>query len=230
LVSYKKVSAKEHCRLWAEVGLDYKLNEYRAMWKMAGQPLVQRLRDKDHTWEALQSLIPNSIAQQLDGYTFTCPDMIGGGSFTSFLPGMPINQDLIVRSAQCHALMPMMQFSVAPWRILDHAHLEAVKKSVAVRQHFMPYIMKITADAVRTGEPVLRPLEYDFPDQQLADIKDQFMIGDKLMVAPMVTEGFERKVVLPKGKWRYQNKTMKGGKTLQFKVPLDELLFFELIN
>ena len=230
LISYKKESAKEHCRLWAEVGLDYKLNEYRAMWKMAGQPLVQRLRDKDHTWEALQSLIPNSIAQQLDGYTFTCPDMIGGGSFTSFLPGMPINQDLIVRSAQCHALMPMMQFSVAPWRILDPAHLEAVKKSVSVRQHFMPYIMKVTADAVKTGEPVLRPLEYDFPDQQLADIKDQFMIGDKLMVAPMVTEGFERKVVLPKGKWRYQNKTIKGGKILQFKVPLDELLFFELIK
>ena len=230
LVSYKEESAKEQCRRWAEIGLGYKLNEYRAMWKMGGQPLVERLRDKDHTWEALQSLIPNTIAQQLDGYTFTCPDMIGGGSFTSFLPGKIINQDLIVRSAQCHALMPMMQFSVAPWRILDSVHLNAVKKTVTIRQEHISYIMQVIAHSVQTGEPVLRPLEYNFPNQNLAQIKDQFMIGDKLMVAPVVTEGFERKVVLPKGKWRYKNKTITGGKIMQFKVPLDELLFFELIE
>ncbi len=230
LVSYKEEPAKEQCRLWAKIGLDYKLNEYRAMWKMGGQPLVERLRDKSHTWEALQSLIPNTIAQQLDGYTFTCPDMIGGGEFTSFLPGKVINQDLIVRSAQCHALMPMMQFSVAPWRILDAAHLNAVKKSVAIRQEHIPYLMRVFAHSVKTGEPVLRPLEYNFPNQSLAQIKDEFMIGEKLLVAPVVKEGFERKVVLPKGKWLYKNKTIVGGKTLTFKVPLDELLFFELIG
>lgn len=230
LVSYKKESAKEQCRRWAEVGLDYKLNEYRAMWKMAGQPLVERLRDKSHTWEALQSLIPNTIAQQLDGYTFTCPDMIGGGEFTSFLPGKVINEDLIVRSAQCHALMPMMQFSAAPWRILDSAHLNAVKKAVNTRREHMPYLMQVLHHAVETGDPVLRPLAYNFPNQNLEEIKEQFMIGDKLMVAPMVTEGIERKVVLPKGKWRYKNKTIAGGKTIQFKVPLDELLVFELID
>lgn len=230
LISYKVESAKEQCRRWAEIGLDYKLNEYRAMWKMGGQPLVERLRDKSHTWEALQSLIPNTIAQQLDGYTFTCPDMIGGGEFTSFLPGKVINQDLIVRSAQCHALMPMMQFSVAPWRILDSNHLEAVKEAVRIRQEQMPYLMKVTRHSVETGEPVLRPLAYNFPGQNLEEITEQFMIGDHLMVAPMVTEGFERKVVLPKGKWRYKNKIIKGGKTLEFKVPLNELLFFELIE
>ena len=229
LVSYKEESAKEQCRRWAEVGLDYKLNEYRAMWKMGGQPLVQRLRDKEHTWEDLQSLVPNTIAQQLAGYTFTCPDMIGGGSFTSFLPGKIINEDLIVRSAQCHALMPMMQFSVAPWRILDSIHLHAVKKAVAIRQEHLSYLMQVINHAVQTGEPVLSPLEYHFPNQNLATIKDQFMLGGKLMVAPVVTEGFERKVVLPKGKWRYKNKTIQGGKTLQFKVPINELLYFELI-
>ncbi len=230
LVSYKKASGKEQCRLWGEVGLDYKLNEYRAMSKMGGQPLVERLRDKSHTWEALQSLIPNTIAQQLDGYTFTCPDMIGGGEFTSFLPGKVINQDLIVRSAQCHALMPMMQFSVAPWRILDLTHLDAVKKAVRIRQQHVPYLMNVFANSVKTGEPVLRPLEYNFPHENLAEIKDEFMIGETLLVAPVVTEGFERKVVLPKGKWRYNNKTITGGKTITFKVPLDELLFFELIK
>ena len=40
-----------------------------------------------------------------------------GGQFTSFLDDAPIDQELVVRSTQVHALMPMMQFSVAPWRI-----------------------------------------------------------------------------------------------------------------
>ena len=44
------------------------------------------------------------------GYPFSCPDMVGGGEFSSFLDGAQMDQNLIVRSAQCHALMPMMQF------------------------------------------------------------------------------------------------------------------------
>ncbi len=40
----------------------YPLNEYRAMWKKAGQPLVERLRDKAHSWQDLQRLIPNVTA------------------------------------------------------------------------------------------------------------------------------------------------------------------------
>lgn len=230
LVSYKKESPKEQCRLWAEVGLNYKFNEYRAMWKMGGQPLVQRLRDKDHTWTALQSLIPNTIAQQLEGYTFTCADMIGGGSFTSFLPGSIINQDLIVRWAECQALMPMMQFSVAPWRVLDSIHLNAVKKAIALRKKYLSYLLYVIGQSVRTGEPVLRPLTYDFPGQNLAQIKDQFMIGNKLMVAPVVTTGLERRVVFPKGEWCYQGKILKGGRTVLFKVPIDKLLIFKLIK
>ncbi len=160
LVSFKTGLPNDHSYLWAEIGLQYPLNEYRAMWKMGGQPLVERLRDKSHTWTDLQSLVPNTIAQQLAGYEFTCPDMIGGGEFTSFLPGRKIDQKLIVRSAQCHALMPMMQFSVAPWRILDSTHLSAVKKIVKVRQENMPYLMQVLRESAKTGEPALRPLEY----------------------------------------------------------------------
>jgi len=227
LVSYKKVAATDHSKAWGEVGINYPLNEYRAMWKMAGQPLVQRLTDKDHSWAALQLLIPHSIAQQLAGYTFTCPDMIGGGQFISFLPGMAIDQKLIVRSAQVHALMPMMQFSVAPWRILDSIHFNAVKKAVEIRQQYLTSLMQVMQVAAQTGEPALRPLEYNFPHQGFIKIKDQFMLGENLMVAPMLTKENARMVVFPKGKWKYKNQIIIGPVTKTFTVPLDELLVFE---
>lgn len=226
LLSFKKASPNEHTIAWAEIGLRYPLNEYRAMWKMGGQPLVQRLSDKAHNWQDLRLLIPNTIAQQLEGYTFTCPDMIGGGEFTSFLSGRIIDQKMIVRSAQIHALMPMMQFSVAPWRILDSLHLAAVKKAVAIRQQHLPLLMQVMREAAQTGEPALRPLEYDFPHQGFLGVNDQFILGKRLMVAPVMTASDVRKVVFPKGKWKYKNEIIKGPTERTFTVPLDELLYF----
>ncbi|MDQ2752823.1 MAG: glycoside hydrolase family 31 protein, partial [Bacteroidota bacterium] len=226
LVSYKKVSPNDQCTEWAKIGLAFPFNEYRAMWKMGGEPLVERLADKSHTWGDLQTLIPNTLAQQLLGYTFTCPDMIGGGNFISFLPGSKIDQKLIVRSAQVHALMPMMQFSVAPWRILDSIHLQAVNKAVKIRQHNVPYLMAVMRQAAETGEPAVRTLSYNYPGSGYESITDQFMMGDDMLVAPVVTENDGRMVVLPPGDWYYQNKKWKGGKTYNINVALDELPVF----
>ena len=173
-------SPNEHSELYGQIGLDYPLNEYRAMWKMGGQPLGERLSDKAHSWTDLQKLVPDMILEGLMGYPFSCPDMIGGGQFTSFLPGSTrIDQELIVRSAQCHALMPMMQFSVAPWRILDRAHLDAVLKAVNVREAHRHYILKLVAQSAASGEPVVRSMEYVFPHQGYAKVNNQFMLGDR---------------------------------------------------
>jgi len=227
LLSYKKVSPNQHTIEWGKVGLQYKLNEYRAMWKMAGQPLVQRLADKSHSWEELQVLIPQTIAQQLAGYTFTCPDMIGGGNILSFKEGAEINQELVVRSAQCHALMPMMQFSVAPWRILNKKHFSAVKKAVELRQEYLPYIIESIDNSVARGVPALKPLEFDYPNQGYDIVKDQFLMGETLMVAPVVTSNNKRDVIFPPGNWEYKGEIFTGPSRKKFKVPLDEILIFK---
>lgn len=230
LVSYNKVMPVEHCFAWNRIGLDFPLNEFRATWKMGGQPLVERLRDKFHTWEDVQKLIPHTIVQQLAGYTFTCPDMIGGGDLASFLPGSNMDQKLIVRSAQCSALMPMMQFSVAPWRVLDSAHLAAVNKIVRLRQQYLPVIMEVLRNSALTGLPAVRSLEFEYPGQNYLNIKDQFLLGDKLMIAPVVTAEDSRKVVVPKGKWRHNGKTISGPALITCTAALDELLIFEKIK
>jgi alpha-glucosidase len=232
---YKNAAAKENitaqrqCELYAEIGLKYPLNEYRAMWKMAGKPLVNRLRDKEHKWEDLQKLVPDILLQGIIGYNFTCPDMVGGGEFLSFLPGAKMDESLIVRSAQCHALMPMMQFSVAPWRILDEEHFNAVKKAVEIRKKYTPVILRLAKQSAVTGEPIVRSMEYVFPHQGYAGINDQFMLGDSILVAPQLESGrAERKVVLPSGRWEYtgNGKIMSGPKIFKIKVALDELPIF----
>lgn len=228
-----KATNVDHTASWAKIGLQFPLNEYRACWKMGGQPLVQRLSDKDYSWEAVQQIIPQMCVAGLLGYAYACPDVIGGGQYTAFLD---INADkfdeaLIVRSAQIQALMPMMQFSVAPWRILSPDNLAIVQRMAKLHTEFAPYIMQYAHKAAETGEPIVRLMEYQFPHQGLAEVKDQFMLGDKYLVAPVVDDRMERDVILPAGTWRDdQGKKYKGGQVYHIEVPLERLPYFEKIK
>lgn len=218
---------------WAELGLKFPYNEFRTSFKLGGQAIVQRLGDKSYSWHASSLLIPDMIAAGLLGHAYTCPDMIGGGEFGSFLniDTDKFDQELIVRSCQIHAFMPMMQFSVAPWRILDKKHLDICRKFAQFHEQMGSYILQVAKHASQTGEPIVQHLEYAFPHQGFADCHDQFMLGDKYMVAPMVTKGTHRTVKLPKGEWLDDmGKKFRGPKTIEIEVPLERLPYFERIK
>jgi alpha-glucosidase len=224
----KQITPNDHTELFAKIGVGYPFNEYRATWKMGGQPLAQRLRDKGHSWNDLKLLIPDILLQGIIGYPFTCPDMIGGGEMGSFVNLKNVDQDLVVRSAQCHALMPMMQFSVAPWRILDEQHLTAVLQAIELRSKHIELIEQLVDHAAKTGEPIVRMMAYEFPDQGLDKILDQFMLGNQILVAPILERSNTRNVGLPSGKWRDMRtgKTIVGPKSLTITAELNELPYF----
>ena len=226
--SYRPCTASGQCEAYAKIGLKFPFNEYRACWKMAGQPLVQRLRDKDHEWSEVPRLITDMIAAGLLGHSFVCPDMIGGGQFTSFLPGSNFDPELFVRSAQVHALCPMMQFSASPWRVLDAEKQEIVRKAVALRQTFAPKFVALAKACATSGEPMLRSLEYAYPGCGYAEVKDEFLMGDFLLVAPQLEKGkLTRTVVVPPGMWRADDGSeVIGPKSVVVKTPLDRIPHF----
>jgi alpha-glucosidase len=78
----------------------------------------------------------------------------------------------------------------------------------------------------------MRLMEFNYPDQGYAGIIDQFLLGDRLLVAPVVNKGVAvRKVVIPKGRWRsFEGKIISGPRTVDIKITLDDLPFFELIQ
>jgi len=232
IFSFKNILSNEHTEKHASIGLKFPLNEFRASWKMAGQPLAQRLRDKDHTWKHLGTLIPGILAQGLDGYAFTCPDMIGGGEMESFNDDSILDEELIVRSAQCHALMPMMQFSVAPWRVLNQTNLEICKKMAELHHQFGKEILEIAKASAKTGEPIVRNMEYMFPHKGYEEIKDQFMLGDYILVAPVIEKGkTSRFVEFPEGTWQGDDgSNVKGPVRLQIDVPMSRLAWYRKVD
>lgn len=231
LVVEKSISPNDFTSLWGQLGAVYPFNEFRAMWKMGNQPLIMRLRDKQHTWTDLQKIIPQITTAGLLGYSFSCPDMIGGGEISSFTGNSTLNERLIVRSAQVHALMPMMQFSVAPWRVLTKENFDAVKQALNIRNQYLPTIKSLADSSAKTGEPIVRNMEYEFPNQGFANCSDQFMLGTSILVAPVVTQSDDRTVMLPKGRWKsYDGKIIRGPSILKIHVPIDVIPWFERIK
>ena len=154
--------------------------------------------------------ISESIAQGLIGHPFNCPDMIGGGELSSFRDGAPLNQELFVRFAQCSALFPMMQFSLAPWRVLDDRHLSAVREAVDTHHALQPDLSALFDHAAKTVEPILRPMAYHFPGYEA--VRDQFLLGEEILCAPVLEPGATtRPVLVPPGRWQGSD----GGERIQ---------------
>lgn len=231
IISFKQDSIpNDHTQYFAKLGLKYPLNEYRASWKMAGLPLAQRLRDKTPEWADLRQLIPGIIAQGLMGYAYTCPDMIGGGEYQSFLALDSIDQELVVRSAQVHALMPMMQFSVAPWRVLSPENNVICKDMANLHAEFGEEILEMARQSARTGEPIVKPMTWFWPDAGYETIDDQFILGEEVLVAPVVVSGARsREVVFPEGTWIGDDGSeVEGPATVKIDVPLERLPYYRL--
>ena len=64
--------------------------------------------------------------------------------------------------------------------------MEAVKKAVELRQEFADYIYQLAEDSALTNEPIVRSMEYSYPHQGYAKMTDQFLLGEKLLVAPVL--------------------------------------------
>lgn len=230
--SYKDLDPNQNCEAYAKLALDFQMNELRACWKMAGQPLVQRLRDKKHTWEDLRVLIPDMFALGLIGHQFGCPDMIGGGEWSSFRDTSVLDEELVVRSAQVSSLMPMMQFSVAPWRVLNKENLLICKNMANLHYKIGNEILELAIESAVSGEPMVCNLEYEYPGKGYEEIKDQFFLGSKIMVAPIVEKGQRsREVVFPEGKWQGDDGSIIiGPTTLKIEVPLERLPWYRKIT
>jgi alpha-D-xyloside xylohydrolase len=99
-----------------------------------------------------------------------------------------------------------------------------------LRERLRPYIRTQMQQAHQTGTPLMRPLCYDFPDDEHAwQIEDAYMFGPDILVAPVTSEGIRhRTVYLPGGcQWRNQSgEIIDGGRTLVADAPLARIPVF----
>ena len=95
----------------------------------------------------------------------------------------------------------------------------------------MPVIMELAQASAATGEPIIKYLDYVFPNQGFSAVNDQFLLGDSIMVAPMLDNKNKTRTVrfpkISKGKWIADDgKMYKGGTTVTIDAPLNRLPYF----
>ncbi|MEQ8225661.1 MAG: glycoside hydrolase, partial [Candidatus Eremiobacterota bacterium] len=100
-----------------------------------------------------------------------------------------------------------------------------------LHETFSGEIIKLAEEAVLTGMPVIRPLFWADPyDKNTYDISDEFLLGNKYLVAPVLEPDSEkRNIYLPAGLWRdYRTGREYEGPVLlsDYSVPLDCLPIF----
>ena len=106
-----------------------------------------------------------------------------------------------------------------------------LEKYLKLRYQLLPYIYSLGYDTYQTGAPYMRALFMDFPnDSKVADLRDEYMFGPALLIAPVTEQGAtSRAVYLPAGTDWYNywtNERIHGGQSIQVDAPIDTLPLF----
>jgi alpha-D-xyloside xylohydrolase len=106
-----------------------------------------------------------------------------------------------------------------------------LSKYLRLRYQLMPYIYSLGYRTHVTGAPFMRGLFMDFgADPKVADIRDEYMFGPALLVAPVTEQGrTSREVYLPAGADWYNfwtNERVRGGRTITVSAPIDIIPIF----
>ena len=185
--------------------------------------------DNYASWDHLALSIPMLANLSVSGVPFVGADV---GGFNDMPSG-----ELYARWLQAAALTPFLRShsvgwvgSKEPWAFGDE-FTKINRETIELRYKFLPYLYTLFREHERTGEPVMRPLWYEFPnDKSTYLINDQYMVGRDILVAPVVKEGMRtRGIYLPAGaEWIdwWTGARLESGKTHYLQTPLDRLPIF----
>ncbi|WP_327292564.1 glycoside hydrolase family 31 protein [Streptomyces sp. NBC_01198] len=152
-------------------------------------------------WAGLRSSLALVLGLGLCGVPYSGPDV---GGFT----GTP-SPELYLRWFQLGAYLPFFRTHSAidagrrePWEFGPEVLVHA-RAALAGRARLLPYLDTLAHVAHRTGAPYVRPLWWNSPgDRALRECGDAFLLGDSLLVAPVLEPGATTRAVrLPRGLW-----------------------------
>jgi alpha-glucosidase (family GH31 glycosyl hydrolase) len=231
-VSDLGIHPNEHADYYAWWSRSASAYELRAAWFSQDLAPIVRQFDKNSTWDlsaGLHSVVTQMLAMGMIGYPYVLPDMIGGNEYL-----IRPSSELLIRWTQLTAFLPMMQFSILPWRTEDPftpETLEITREFAWIHQDLVDEIWDLVLETQQTGMPIVRPLFFEYPeDQKTYPINDQFFLGPDILVAPVVYDGMRsRDVYLPAGAWLdfWTDEELSGPALLEeYPAPIERIPVF----
>ncbi len=196
----------------------------------AGSAGIQRyaahwMGDNFSRWDHLEMSVPMALGFGVSGQPFLGAD-IGGFAESS-------NPELFLRWMQCGVLTPFCRNHSNMGNIDQYvwsfgAVIEKLcRQAIELRYRLLPYIYAAFMRSTQTGEPVQKPLLFEFQnDGAVRDLDDQYLFGNDLLVAPVMQAGTTaRQVYLPAGTWFdwHTDEKFGGEQFLIAPTPMDRI-------
>ncbi len=181
--------------------------------------------DNFSAWDHLEMSLAMLCNLGLSGVAFVGADIGGfGGNATP---------ELFARWMQVGVLYPLMRGHSAmgtqahePWRFGPEVE-RICREAIELRYQLLPYLYTLFQNASELGDPILRPMLYEFPqDPATYHLADQVMLGSHLLAAPILRPGITKRVVyLPAGRWYdwWSHQSYLGPTHILADAPLDRL-------
>lgn len=180
--------------------------------------------DNHSIWAHLQMAIPQMCNLGVSGMPYVGTDIAGFGSDTT--------KELFCRWIQVGCFSPLCRNHSSigtkaqePWELGEEA-LSIYRKYLKLRYMLLPYYYDLCKLEEEEGIPMLRPLVLNYEkDDNVKNMNTQFMLGDSILVAPVVEQGMNQKLVyLPEGNWYdfWTREKLEGNRYIIKEAPLDE--------
>lgn len=184
--------------------------------------------DNHSLWVHLQWMIPQLCNLGLSGFGFSGTDIGGFGGDTT--------PELLSRWIEAAIFSPLLRNhstigsrAQEPWSFGEPT-LSIYRKYLELRYHLLDYLYDLFAQGSQTGLPIMRPLVLHYADDEnTRTINDEYLVGENILVAPIVMPGIKKRLVyLPKGQWYdfWTNHMYIGQQTYVIDAPIEKLPLF----
>ena len=177
--------------------------------------------DHPSNFDGLKAVLTGALNLCACGYSTWGSDV--GGYF-----GLP-EPAVYMRWVQFACFSPLMRphgkAPRDPWHF-GEAAVASYKFDAWVRENLLNYIYNAAVVAHESGIPIMRSMAVAFPHElQMTSVRDQYMFGPDLLVAPVITEDNHRTILFPSGVWTslWDGKQVSGPANMKISVPLDEI-------
>lgn len=184
--------------------------------------------DVSTSWGALRQTLTTMLNLGLSGIPYTGSDIGGFGGHPS--------PDLFTRWFQMAAFTPFFRGHSAtgtprrePW-VYGEPYTAVIQEFLLLRYKLIPYLYTQSWKSHRSGHPIMRPLFWaDGNDELMDGAGGAFLLGDNLLVAPVLEEKQRTKqVIFPPGEWVsfWDEKVVQGPEVLNFETSIERIPLF----
>ena len=155
--------------------------------------------DCSSTYVSMAESIRGGLSLCLSGFGFWSHDI---GGFEGTAPAHVYKRWLAFGLLSSHSRLHGSGSYRVPWLFGEEA-VEVCRYFTELKCRLMPYLYAKAVEASETGIPMMRAMLLEFDDLGCEDCDRQYMLGDSLLVAPVLREDGAVDYYLPRGKWTH---------------------------